>query len=341
MNEVLSYQGSGAPGHLRASGESPGVGAGQMSYEPVPYWGRIPHGMGFAGNGTSVAVDSNDRVYVFNRGPFPVLVFGADGEYLRTMGAGEFERPHAIVVGEDDCLWLIDDVAHSVQKRANDGEILLELEGQRPAPEHSGERFNRPTDIAIRPATGELFVSDGYKNSSIHRFSPDGEYMMSWGSPGSHPGQFSLPHNVAFLDDDRLVVCDRENHRLQFFSPDGEWLEAWHAHHPSSVYWHPGTGLLYVGEMPPRLATGQVNVPNLGARVKVFDPAGTIAAEFGGPYKGTGTEVDRFVTPHGVSVDASGAVYIAEVAANNLSRDGELPTDREVIGLRKWVPAAG
>ena len=94
-------------------------------------------------------------------------------------------------------------------------------------------------------------------------------------------------------------------------------------------------------EMPPRLATGQVNVPNLGARVKVFDPAGTIAAEFGGPYKGTGTEVDRFVTPHGVSVDSSGAVYIAEVAANNLSRDGELPTDREVIGLRKWVPAAG
>lgn len=322
---------------LAFEGEAPGSPG---RYEPVPYWGRIPHGLGFGGNATAVAVDSEDFVHVFNRGPDPLMIFSPDGEFVRAMGRGAFERPHSIRIDEQDCLYLVDDQAHRVEKRTHDGELIFTLAGERPAAAHGGRPFNRPTDIATRPGTGELFVSDGYGNSSIHKFTPDGRHLMSWGSPGTHPGEFSLPHNLAFMGDDRLVVCDRENHRLQIFSPEGDWLDTWHAHHPGCVKWDERTQLLYVGEMPPRSVTGQMEVRNLGARVKIFRADGSIVAELGGPVKGTGEEPDRFVTLHGITVDSHGAIYVAEVAANNLSRDGVLPVGREVVSLRKWVPTS-
>jgi hypothetical protein len=314
--------------------------APQGGYLPVPHWPRLPHGLSFGGDATSVAVDSQDLVHVFNRGPDPLMIFSPEGELIRAMGRGAFERPHSIRIDEEDCLHLVDDQAHRVEKRSHDGELIFTLAGERPAPAHGGRPFNRPTDVAIRPGTGELYVSDGYMNSSIHRFTPDGKHLMSWGSSGSHPGEFSLPHNLAFMGDDKLVVCDRENHRLQIFSPEGDWLDAWHAHHPGCVKWDDRTQLLYVGEMPPRSSTGQMEVPNLGARVKIFQTDGSIVAELGGPVKGTGDELDRFVTLHGITVDSHGAIYIAEVATTNLSREGELPVGREVMSLRKWVPTA-
>ena len=297
----------------------------------------IPHGMGFGGDATAVAVDRDDLVYVFNRGDDPIMVFAPTGEFIRAFGSGEFTRPHAIRIDSDDHLYVVDDFGHTLQKRTKDGKLLFESSWERPAEAQSGRPFNQPTDVAIRPSTGELYVSDGYNNSRIHRLTPGGEYISAWGTSGSHPGQFSLPHNLTFIADDVLVVCDRENHRLQFFSPEGDWLYSWHAHHPSCVHFdRENTGLLFVGEMPPRLATRQMDVPGLGARVKVFTPAGDLVAEFGGPVKGTGKEPDRFVSPHGITVDSGGAVYVAEVTGTNLHRDGEVPVGRELISLRKW-----
>lgn len=305
-------------------------------YEPVPYWAMVPHGMGFAGDATSVTVTSDQLVHVFNRGDDPLMVFTTEGEFVSASGRGEFERPHSVRRDREDNLYLVDDFGHQIQKRTTDGKVLFTKSWERPAPEQSGRPFNRPTDIAIRPSTGELYVSDGYKNSRIHILSPDGEYLSGFGTSGSHPGEFSLPHNLTFVGDDRLLVCDRENHRIQFFSPEGDWLESWHAHHPCCVFYDvENTGLLYVGEMPPRSITGQMTVEGLGARVKVFALDGTIVGEFGGPVKGL--EPDRFISPHGISVDKSGAVYIAEVSGTNLLRDGKVPVGHEAVSLRKWV----
>ena len=85
--------------------------------------------------------------------------------------------------------------------------------------------FNRPTDIAIHPINRDLFISDGYGNSRIHKFDSYGRHILSWGSPGTEPGEFSLPHNITILGNDKVAVCDRENFRVQIFSLDGEYIK--------------------------------------------------------------------------------------------------------------------
>jgi DNA-binding beta-propeller fold protein YncE len=77
-----------------------------------------------------------------------------------------------------------------------------------------GGPFNRPTNIAVGPR-GDLYISDGYGNCRVHRFSTTGELKQSWGVPGIGPGQFHLPHGIATAADGRVFVCDRENDRIQ------------------------------------------------------------------------------------------------------------------------------
>ena len=76
-------------------------------------------------------------------------------------------------------------------------------------------------------ADGSLYISDGYGNARVHKFSSDGRHLFSWGEPGAGPGQFHLPHGIAVGPDGTVVVADRENSRLQFFSPDGRFLREW------------------------------------------------------------------------------------------------------------------
>lgn len=316
----------------------------ETKFEPVPYWAKLPMGISFYGDATSVAVDSNDHVYVFNRGTDPIAVFDSDGNFVRGMGHGEFTRPHGIEIDAEDNIYLVDDDGHYVQKRTNDGEVVFTLgtPGE-PAEWQGGGMFNRPTDVAIHPATGDLFVSDGYGNSRVHRFDKDGKHVLSWGEPGSRPGQFSLPHNITMLGTDRVVVCDRENFRLQVFSLDGEFVDQWHIHHPMSITnGKNGDTSLYVGEMiPPPVQQG---VRNLGARVAVLSEDGEFLQHVGAPLPGQ--EPDQFTAPHGIATDSQGSFYAAEVAwTNYYSRPDnsglETPPLGEVVSLRKWRRVSG
>ena len=86
--------------------------------------------------------------------------------------------------------------------------------------------FHYPTNVALA-ADGSLYISDGYGNARVHKFSSDGRLLLSWGEPGTGPGQFHLPHGIAVGPDGTVAVADRENSRLQFFSPDGAFLREW------------------------------------------------------------------------------------------------------------------
>ncbi|MGH7945774.1 MAG: hypothetical protein ACREF9_12305, partial [Opitutaceae bacterium] len=128
-----------------------------VAYRPIPHWARVPHGMSFCGDATSVAVDSKDNVYVFNRGSRPMMIFDKSGAFVASWGAGEFDRPHGIAIDGDDNLYLVDDGGHFVQKRTREGKVLMTI-GQRGngSEPFSGAPFNRPTDVAINPATGDI-----------------------------------------------------------------------------------------------------------------------------------------------------------------------------------------
>ena len=309
------------------------------SFEPVPYWAKLPMGVTFKGDATSVATDSADNVYVFNRGSHPVAVFDSSGNFLEGWGQGEFDRPHGIAVDDDDNLYFVDDDGHFVQKRTREGQVIFTL-GERgnPAPWQGGGMFNRPTGVCINPANGEFFVSDGYGNSRVHKFDVDGNHIKSWGEPGTGPGQFSLPHNIAMSGTDRVVVCDRENFRVQVFTTDGEFVDQWHVHHPMSVCEGKGDDTnLYVGEMgPPPVQDG---VPGLGLRVSIWSPDGEMINQFG---KGTlGESPEQFVAPHGIAIDTQGSLYVAEVSWTAHFSKLDVSPPGEVVSLRKWRRADG
>ena len=96
--------------------------------------------------------------------------------------------------------------------------------------------FNHPADVAVSPA-GEIYVADGYGNSSVHRFSVEGEHLGSWGAPGAGRGEFTTPHGIWVDAQDRVLVADRENNRVQLFSPEGDYYGEWRdLYHPMDIY---------------------------------------------------------------------------------------------------------
>jgi DNA-binding beta-propeller fold protein YncE len=305
------------------------------TFVPVPNWASLPLGFSFRGDANSVAVDSKDFVYVFNRGPQPIIIFDSSGNFVDSWGEGEFDNPHSIRIDADDNLYLVDSrPGHTVQKRTKDGTLLLQL-GTRGEfePRQSGRYFNAPTDVAVHPDTSEIFVSDGYGNSRIHRFSAQGEHIVSWGEIGSEPGQFYVPHNLAFLDDERLIVADRENFRLQIFSVDGEFLDQWHSFRPSAVVVSKDRRFVFVGAIGP--APAYSDLPHLGRTVSVFTPDGQLIQTIGSPLSGFGA--DQFTAPHGMAFDSEGSLYVAEVSRTWLvNLMGEPPPLGEILSLRKW-----
>jgi len=235
------------------------------------------------------------------------------------------ERAHGITVGPDGSVYCVDDADHSVRKFTPDGKLRLTL-GTRGTPSdtgydgkaiasitHAGPPFNRPTNLAVAPS-GDLYVTDGYGNSRVHQFAPSGTLIRSWGTPGTGPGEFRLPHGIAVLADGRVLVADRENDRIQLFDPHGRYLDEWlDVQRPTHLAIGPD-GLIYVSELP--WATGQRSLrfgeitTDRHGRVTALAADGAVVARWGGTPPGT---AGGFTAPHGIAVDSHGDVYVAEV----------------------------
>ena len=174
---------------------------------------------------SAVATDSSDRVYVFHRGKQPILVFDRDGKFLRSWGDGLLKTPHGLRIDHEDNIWVTDMDDHIVLKFDSAGKLLLSL-GKRGLPGNDADHFNRPTDVAVTPA-GDFYVTDGYGNSRVMKFSKDGKFLKQWGKKGKGEGEFNLPHAVVLDAKGRVYVGDRENNRIQVFDADGKFLTQW------------------------------------------------------------------------------------------------------------------
>ena len=186
----------------------------------------MPEGMKF-GRVSAVTTDNEGNVYVFKRDAKTdqIVVFNAQGKFLRSWGKGMFTRPHALRIDRDQNVWALDDSGHHISKFSRDGK-LLQTWGTKDKPGNDAKTFNRPTDIAF-DSQGNAYISDGYGNRRVVKLDKAGNYVTTWGTAGDGPGEFRLPHSIAVDSKDRVYVSDRENNRIQIFDTAGKLLNTW------------------------------------------------------------------------------------------------------------------
>ena len=310
------------------------LGSAAYSYQVAEGWGKLPDGWSFK-EAAAVGVDSKDNVYVFNRGEHPMIVFDREGNFLRSWGEGIFPRAHGITIMADDTIFCTDDGDHTVRKCTLDGQVLLTLGiSGNPAAFMSGDPFNRCTHVAMDPANGDFYVSDGYGNARVHKYSPDGKLLFSWGESGTGPGQFNIAHNICTDKDGWVYVADRENHRIQVFDKNGKFETQWvDMARPCGLYIdQSGEQRVYVGELGVAIGPND-QAFGLGPRVTIMDIKGNVLARLGdGPES---EDPGRFIAPHGVCIDSRGDIYVGEVSWTHTG--SRLSPPRELRSLQKLV----
>jgi len=322
-------------------------------YEVIEGWEQLPAGYVHR-DVDGVAVDSRDRVYLVTRSDARVIVYERGGTFVTSWDEDVFTpRTHGITIGLDDSVYTVDDGDHTVRKFTPDGKQIMVI-GTPGVPSDTGydkkkgltsitrggPPFNRPTNVAIA-SNGELYVCDGYGNARVHRFTVDAKLIQSWGEPGTGPGQFNLPHGICVAADERVLVADRENDRIQFFSPDGEYLDQWtHVQRPTDIVID-REGLIYVSSLWWRVGQHSfVNGPirhDLPGHISILDSNGNVLLRW--------VSADRcapgnFVAPHTLCVDSHGDLYVGEVTHTFGVERGLVPPDCHTFQkfIRKGSP---
>jgi len=279
-----------------------------LSSKPVANWPHLPPASNFRET-PGIAADPRGHVFVIHRGEHPIMEFDPEGKFVRAFGDTLFDRAHAVRFDPEGNLWAVDDGSHVVMRLDAEGHVKMVLgryrkPGDSVTPAHPGPRgirdedvllFNRPTDVAFAP-NGDFYVSDGYGNSRVVKFSKDGRFLKTWGTKGAAPGQFNTPHSVVVDKQGHVYVADRENYRIQIFDANGEFLKQWtHVGAPWGLYITPDQTLF--------MCDGYNN------RVLKLNLEGRILGGFGSPGKRPG----EFSYVHNLSVGPDGAIYTAEI----------------------------
>jgi hypothetical protein len=289
------------------------MGSRPHIYRDEPNWPSLPDGF-VLGDVAAVAVDRRDRVYLFNRGPNPMVVVGADGAFIDTWGQDIFTGAHGVYAGPDGCIYCTDWDDHTVRKCTPEGKVLLEIGvPHKASPYMSGQPFNRPTHTVLSPNLDYLYVTDGYGNAKVHKFSADGRLVKSWGESGADPGQFNLPHAICCDADGWLYVADRENHRIQIFDLDGRYeAQINNLHRPGGLCLSPGSSpICYIGELGPYYGFNRM-APNLGPRISITSSDGKLLGRLAGDPP-AGNHPGQFLSPHSIAVDSRGNLYVGQV----------------------------
>ena len=259
----------------------------------------------------------------------PILKFDQSGTLVKSFGGGMFVFPHGIAVDKDGNIWVTDGQGrdgkgHQVFKFSPDGEVLMTL-GKAGVAGDGPDTFNQPDDVAIAP-NGDIFVSDGHTpamgNARVMKFAKDGKFIKQWGRHGSGPGEFEVPHALAFDSRGRLFVGDRANNRIQIFDQDGNFIDQWKQFsRPSGVYID-NHDVIYVTDSESTDKPGYGYNPGWRRGIRVGSAKdGSVAAFIPDPLSPTTDgKLPATSAAEGVAADAAGNVYGAEVGPKTLKK---------------------
>jgi hypothetical protein len=220
----------------------------EIPFQSVPNFLHLPDNLYF-GEVAGVAVNSKGHIFVFSRGNSTgpaygasgaqLLEFGAHGEYIREIGHNLYawSFAHSVKIDRDDNIWVADKGSDMVIKFTSEGRVALVFGRKQEASDEGTEPLKHPnpplppvdgmfrqvTDMAWDSA-GNTYISDGYINSRVAKIDKDGNWVKSFGEPGSGPGQFNTPHSIAVDAEDHIYVADRGNRRIQVFDSEGKFL---------------------------------------------------------------------------------------------------------------------
>jgi streptogramin lyase len=310
----------------------PGPGPiSQNSYRTVEQWFQLPEGRTM-GSTSAVAVTPDGHIWVVDRCGVnscvgsdlaPIFEFAPTGKLLRNFGAGIFVFPHSITFDKEGNFWITDQGRNGkgdqVFKFSPEGKVLMTL-GKAGMPGDGPDTFNQPNAVAIAP-NGDIFISDGHNvgrgNARVIKFTKDGKFIKQWGGHGSAPGQFEMPHALAFDSKGRLFVADRGNNRIQIFDQDGNFLAEWKQFgRPSGIYIDRNDAI-YVADSESTDKEGYGNNPGWKRGIRVGSARdGSVTAFIPDPSPGTAVTS----AAEGVAADAEGNIYGAEVGPKDVKK---------------------
>ncbi|MSO57188.1 MAG: hypothetical protein EXQ55_09770 [Acidobacteria bacterium] len=300
-------------------------------YDVVPNWPKpLPtHDAEWGFGGVAgVFAETPDRVFVLTRGDMPrklptsptpgctgcgprkqnfVVVLNRNGEMIENWSQwdSKWREPHSIYQSPYDPerrVWIIDNRLQQLLVFSNDGKKLLMTLGEADTPGTDRDHFGRLADIAWLP-DGTFFIADGYENTRIMKFDKNGKYLMEWGTKGSAPGQLDFVHGIGVDGQRRVFEADRRNSRVQVFDENGKFIEAWPGiRSPTKVV--PTTdGSVWVSD-------GTTN------KILQYDRNGYLLSSWGIG----GTFPGALGSPHQLSVDQEGNLYVAEYQGRRVSK---------------------
>lgn len=296
--------------------------ASQSDYELVNGWPQLSKDYTL-GQPTGIGIDRDEHIFVFHRAsrkwttPFPDSVIAQNtvleldnetGKIINSWGSNYFIMPHGLTVDKQNNIWLTDVGLHQIFKFSHDGKLLMKL-GVAKERGNDSLHFNLPTDIAVAD-DGSFYVSDGYGNSRVVKFSSTGKFIKSWGTYGNKPGEFIIPHGIALDNNNIIYVADRQNNRVQLFDTSGIFLKE--IKNDVQVEQLPSIAIDKAGHLfaidydPRKKMDSTVN----GSTIFIFDSSQHVKNRFGA----TGSTDRTSCWFHDLAIDSKGYIYVGDIA---------------------------
>ena len=290
-----------------------------IEYELVKDWPLLPLD-GLLGQPSGLGIDVGGNLLVFHRARATpgssskismntiAKLDAKTGELMESWGANLFVWPHGLTVDHKGNVWVTDVGQHQVFKFSSDGALLMVI-GEQGIVGDNRNHFNKPSDVAVAN-DGSFYVSDGYGNSRVVKFSAEGEYLFEWGGKGKAEGQFDLPHSIIIDREENIIVADRENARIQKFDCEGTFLEEWQNDIEAKVY------AVQVGKDRKSVYAVDFLIKNdtliVGSNISIFDAHLLRHNYFGysGNYNGA---ICRY---HDIEIDKHQNIYVADLLNN-------------------------